>query len=143
MPRDIFKILRRMREDIDRFMTDRFEGINERFPEMKGFSYPETDIREIDGKVVIEVDMPGLDKGDIDINAQEEVITIRARKEEETEEERENYYRSERGYKGFYRRLQLPTRIDPEEVGAKYEDGVLTITAEKEEQEEGNKVDVE
>jgi len=143
MARDIFKILKRMRDDIDKFMRDSNDGFKEKFPEVEGFNYPETDISEEEDELVINMDMPGMDKEDIDIDAEEDIITIKGKKKQKQEEEREGYYRSERGYKGFYRKLPLPTKIEPEKTDAKYENGVLVIRAKKQKGQKGNKVDVE
>jgi len=144
MARDIFRTLKRMRKDIDRFLGSSFEDLEEKFPEMEGFDYPETDIEDKEDKVVITLDMPGLNKEDIDIDVEEETITVKAKRKKDIEEKKEDYYRAERGYTGFYRKLSLPAKVETESSKARYENGVLTIEAKKQKgQKKGNKIDIE
>lgn len=91
------------------------------------------DITEKDGKVVIVADLPGVQKEDINLKADKDGIEIIAESSEEMREENEKYLRRERSSRAYSRKISWPAEIDPETVTAEYSDGVLRITAEKEE----------
>ena len=100
------------------------------------------DIAEEDGEFIITADLPGVDKEEINITADEESVEISAESSAEVEEENEKYYRKERSTRRFNRRVNFPSKVDAETVEAEYEDGVLTIKAEKEE-EDGREIEIE
>lgn len=100
------------------------------------------DIAEEDGEFVITADLPGVEKEEINITADEESVEISAESSAEVEEQNEKYYRKERSTRRFNRRVNFPSKVDAETVEAEYEDGVLTVTAEKQE-EEGREVEIE
>lgn len=98
------------------------------------------DIAEEEGSFEITADLPGVDKEEINIKGDEKGVEISAESSHEIEEENEKYYRKERSKRSFNRRVKFPQPVDPETIEAEYEDGVLTITADK---EEGEGVDIE
>ncbi|MFB6116006.1 MAG: Hsp20/alpha crystallin family protein [Candidatus Nanosalina sp.] len=100
------------------------------------------DIAEEDGEYVVTADMPGVDKEEINIKADNEGVEISAESSHEIEEENEKYYRKERSQRQFNRRVKFPSEVDAESIEAEYEDGVLTITADKDE-EEGRDVEIQ
>jgi len=88
-------------------------------------------IREKNGKVVLTADMPGVQKEDISLKADETGVEIAAESQQEIKEENEKYFRKERSSRTYNRRVAWPTDVDPETHKAKYQDGVLTVEAEK------------
>lgn len=98
-------------------------------------------IMEDNGKVVLTADMPGVQKEDINLKADETGLELSAESSQEVKEENEKYLRRERSTRKYSRRVSWPTEIDPESLKAKYEDGVLTVEAEK--VENGDEWDVE
>jgi HSP20 family protein len=92
---------------------------------------PLTDV--IDGEDVIKVrlELPGVDKGDIEINATEDMLSVTAEKKREGEKEDEGYYLQERSYSSFRRVMRLPAEVDPDKTKAEYKDGVLEIQLSK------------
>lgn len=96
------------------------------------------DIYEKDGKVHIEMDVPGFKKEDVKIDVDEGILTIEATKSEEKEEKDKNYYRKERTY-GTFKRQFTVGNIKEEEINAKFNDGVLKISFPKEEHKETKK----
>lgn len=100
------------------------------------------DIAEEDGEFIVTADLPGVDKEEINITADEESVEISAESSAEVEEENEKYYRKERSTRRFNRRVNFPSKVDAESVEAEYKDGVLTIKAEKEE-EDGREIEIE
>ncbi len=109
--------------------------------ELENFKIPLADLREKDGKFVIEIELPGVKKEDIHITATEREIEVKASFKKEVKEERKGYLRRERRYEGFYRKFVLPEEIDVEKIKATYENGILRIEAEKK-VKEGKKKEV-
>lgn len=100
------------------------------------------DVHEDNGKVIVTADMPGVQKEDIDIKADNKGIEIFAESKEEIQEENEKYFRRERSSRSYRRTVSWPTSIDEESIKAHYQDGVLRVEAEKEDSEDKWNVEV-
>ena len=100
------------------------------------------DIREEDGQIIVSADMPGVEKEEINVKADEDKVEISAESSAEVKEENEKYFRKERRSRKFRRTVPWPRSIDPDTVTAEYEDGVLEVSAEAEE-DSGMNVEVE
>ncbi len=124
---------------IDRWLEEWEEGAR---PWSWRLPFPATDIKEEDDKYLITVDVPGVERKDIDIQMEEGVLTIKGEKEKEEKEEVKGYVRKERVRGTFCRRFSLPD-VDPEKINAKFKDGVLTITAYKTGKRIGRKITIE
>ncbi len=101
-------------------------------------SYPQkmsTDIRQTENEYIIEAEMPGYEKSDIKLELKNNYLTISAGKDEEKEEENNGYIRRERKT-GQISRSFYVEGINQEEIDAKYENGVLTVTLPKKQKEE-------
>ena len=94
-------------------------------------TFMKTDIRETEQDYVMEVEMPGMDKKDIDLKFDSGYITISAKKTEESEGK---YLRRERA--SSYSRSYYMGDVDRTKIRAKYENGVLTVTVPKDKPEE-------
>lgn len=130
-------------EDIFKQMENVFSQFQEKGMDFASELRPNfpVDIVEENGEFVITADLPGVDKEEINIKADDESVDISAEASHEVEEENEKYYRRERSQRRFNRHINFPKKVDPETVEASYEDGVLTITAEKEE-DEGRDIEI-
>jgi len=100
------------------------------------------DVYETDTEVVVKAELPGIKKEDIEINLQDNVLSIRAQSKEEQEVKEDKYYRREIRYGNFYRALSLPSEVDAEKVEATFENGVCTIRAPKVKEKVGRKIEV-
>ena len=91
-----------------------------------------TDVQETDEAYILETDLPGFKKEDIDVQIKEDVLTIKAERHaaHENKEEKNNYVRIERS-SGVYSRSFDVSGVDTNAIKAKYEDGVLTLTLPK------------
>lgn len=96
------------------------------------------DIYEKDNKYYIELDAPGFDKKDINIEVKDGYLTVKAHKKEESKDEKKNYIRKERYY-GEYSRSFALGDVDIENIDAKFDKGLLTITIPKQEVVENKK----
>ncbi|MFB6144955.1 MAG: Hsp20/alpha crystallin family protein, partial [Candidatus Nanohaloarchaea archaeon] len=113
-------------------MFNQFQNIGQEFNISTGVP---VDITEKDGKVVVTADLPGVQKEDINLKADQDGVEITAESSEEMREENEKYLRRERSSRSYRRKVSWPADIDPDSIKAEYSDGVLTITAEKEDSE--------
>lgn len=104
---------------------------------------PSVDIKEDGEGFTITADVPGVDPKDIDVSAEDGVLTIKGERESEKREEKENYKRVERVYGSFYRRFTLPDSADTTNISAKSTHGVLTITIPKSEKVQPRKISVD
>lgn len=93
---------------------------------------PLADVRETDEAVVVTMDLPGVEKGDVDITVTDGDLRVVAQREAEKEIEEKDYHRRERTYRKFERMVSLPVAVKIEEAKAKLADGVLEITLPKE-----------
>ncbi|MEN3013126.1 MAG: Hsp20/alpha crystallin family protein [Endomicrobiia bacterium] len=106
---------------------------------------PKIDVWEDENKYVVEAELPGFEKKDIDINITDDVLTIKATRKQEQEKKDKNYYYAERSYGEFVRSLRLPAEIDKKAIKAKYNNGVLELTLPKtkEAKEKSTKIEIE
>ncbi|MBR5410052.1 MAG: Hsp20/alpha crystallin family protein [Clostridia bacterium] len=90
-----------------------------------------TDIREKDDAFILEAELPGFKKEEIDVSLEGETLTIKAEHTAEQEEKKEDsYIRRERSYGSYVRRFDV-TGVDTDALRAKFEDGVLQLTLPK------------
>ncbi|MBQ3537218.1 MAG: Hsp20/alpha crystallin family protein [Clostridia bacterium] len=87
------------------------------------------DIRKSEDGYILEADLPGFEKKDISVDIEGDVLTIKAERHSESEDKdkKENFIRIERSY-GSYERSFDVSGIDTDKIGAKYENGVLTLS---------------
>src|SRR6202012_3065629 len=92
---------------------------------------PPDDLYEDEHKIVLKLEVPGLKESDLDIQLENNLLTIKGERKFEKEEKEENFHRIERRYGSFYRSFTIPTTVDPESVKASYDAGVLSISLDK------------
>ena len=92
---------------------------------------PPVDIYEDEKKVVLKLEVPGIEEKDLDVRVENNTLTVRGERKFESEEKEENFHRIERSYGSFYRAFTLPTTVDTEHVEAKYTAGVLKLELKK------------
>ena len=88
---------------------------------------PNVDIYKEGDNYILKSEIPGMNKDEIDIMVQDNVVTIKGAKKLEKEVKEENYYHSERRFGSFQRSFELPGPIDKKKVKASYKDGVLEL----------------
>jgi HSP20 family protein len=92
---------------------------------------PQVDVSETDKEIRIHAELPGVSENDIEVSLNEDVLTIRAVKRQDRKEEREGVHFSERAFGTFQRSLRLPFQVNPDQVQARFENGVLSVTLPK------------
>jgi len=126
-------LVRRIRDEMDRLFEDLgVHNLTRSLPtsESLGLSMwaPEVEVFERQGELVVRADLPGLTKDDITLDVTDSAITIDGERRQEHEETEEGYYRSERSYGRFTRRIPLPDGVDIDTAKAQFRDGVLEVT---------------
>jgi HSP20 family protein len=102
-------------------------------------SVPAVNVREDDKNFILDVAVPGIDKKDLKIDVNEDVLTISSESKSESEESKDGYKRKEFSYSAFSRSFYVPENVNREKIEANYKDGILTVALPKQE-EEKNKV---
>jgi HSP20 family protein len=98
---------------------------------MRGILSPRIELTETETELRLLAEMPGVKEQEIEVSLDDGVLTLRAEKKLERKDERANTHFTERSFGVFQRSLQLPFQVDPDEVNAAFDNGVLTITLPK------------
>lgn len=88
---------------------------------------PTTDVYRQNGDLVVKAEVPGIQKEDVKVTLEGGDLVIQGERKEEHEVKEGDYYRMERSYGSFYRRVTLPSGIQPESIKATFKDGVLEV----------------
>jgi len=123
-------------------MQDRMNRMNRAFRESYSPEGPEealtttsfappVDIYEDEHNIALKLEVPGIDEKDIDVRVEGNTLTVHGERKIEKEEKEENFRRIERQYGAFTRSFTLPSSVDPGQVSAHYDKGVLKINLAK------------
>ena len=104
---------------------------------------PPVDIYEDEHKIVLKLEVPGMKESDLDIQLENQVLTVKGERKFEKEEKEENFHRIERRYGSFYRSFTIPNTVNPESVKAGYDAGVLRIELAKRQEAKPKQIKVE
>jgi HSP20 family protein len=126
---------------VDKFFEDFF---NDSFFSPWGSSPVRADIRETENEWLIDAELPGVDKKDIQIDLNDGYLTISVERNNEANEENGNYIRRERTY-GSYKRCFYVDDVKEDEIKASYKDGILSLTVPKVKpvKKQGVKIDIQ
>jgi HSP20 family protein len=109
-----------------------FRDLNEGDSPLTTASFvPAVDIYEDAQKVVLKLEVPGIDQKDLDIRVENNTLTVKGERKFEKEEKEENFHRIERRYGSFFRAFTLPSSVNTEDVQASYDAGVLKLELAK------------
>jgi len=98
-------------------------------------SMPAVNIREDEKNYFLDLAIPGIDKKDLKIDINEDVLTISSETKNETEESRDEYKRKEFSYSTFCRSFYIPENVEREQIEATYKDGILSVALPKQKEE--------
>lgn len=142
---DPFKDLQTLQERMNRLFNEGVGRLAGRSDEVFGGNWvPCVDIYEEDHEFVVLAELPGLDIKDIDLQVQENVLTLKGeRRRLEKEIQKERYHRLERSYGSFQRSFTLPNIVDQEKVTAKLKNGVLELRISKQEKAKPKQIQVQ
>jgi HSP20 family protein len=131
---DPFRDLGLLQDRMNRMFDDAGRGWRADEPAATTTWSPSVDIFETEGEIVVKAELPGLDRKDISLHLENNVLTLRGDRKFEKETKEENYHRIERSYGNFSRSFSIPATVDEEKIRADYKDGVLHIVLPKKEQ---------
>jgi HSP20 family protein len=123
-------------------LQDRFNRMNRFFRESLSREGPEealittsfappVDIYEDEHNISLKMEVPGIEEKDIDVRIEGNTLTVHGERKLEKDEKEENYRRMEREYGSFTRSFTLPSSVDPTQVSAHYDKGVLKVSLAK------------
>ena len=139
---DPFRDLRALQDEVNRLfssgMTRGFgdEGI------ARGAWTPTVDIYENKDNIVLEAELPGMNREDFELTIENNVLTLRGERRFEKKDEADNYHRVERAYGGFTRSFTLPQTVSAESASAEYKNGVLRVVLRKREEVKARRIEI-
>ena len=128
-------------EEIERLFNTPFAGMTKP-TEFFGDWTPALDLTQDKENFVAKIELPGMEKDDIDVSLHEGALTIRGERKAEEKQEDEGQLRTERVFGSFSRSVRLPKPVNEGKVVATYKDGVLTVTAPLLEEVKPKQIDV-
>ncbi len=123
-------LMRRLSEDMDR-LFENFgfgRGLGVVAAEAEAAWLPQVETFRRGDKLVVRADLPGAKKEDVKAEVENGVLTISGHRSSERDENRDDFYRSERSYGSFYRAIPLPEGVESDNCEATFKDGVLEVT---------------
>ncbi|SMO63224.1 Hsp20/alpha crystallin family protein [Fodinibius sediminis] len=139
-----FPVIESIRRDMDRIFDDLIPSAWRMDKDEKalGLWAPRTDMSETDDEYVVTVDLPGISKKEIEVNYQNNRLTISGERKKEEKEEKKDFIRKERYEGRFLRSFTLPTKVKDDDIKASFQDGVLTVHVPKAEVSKQKKVTI-
>jgi HSP20 family protein len=139
---DPFRDLRTLQEEVNRlFSTNLSRGFDEEGIS-RGAWNPSVDIYENKDNIILEAELPGMNREDFELTVENNVITLRGERQFEKKDETDNYHRVERSYGAFTRSFTLPQNVSAEGATAEYRHGVLRVALPKREETKARRIKV-
>ena len=132
---DPFTEMRRMQDEIRRMFAE-IEG------QASTAAFPPVSLWVGSDSVVVTAELPGVGADHLEISATEDSLTIRGRREPEVDGETIAWHRRERNYGTFSRTIELPFRIDPDKVQARFANGVIEIELQRPEADKPKRITI-
>ena len=139
---DTFQEIERMRRELGRL----FEGIASSEGEQCGAAEtwsPSVDISETKNAFRLRVDIPGVQKDQIEVRVDGNILTLKGEKKLETTQEDEKFFRRERSNGAFLREIALPQNVDEDKIRASNRDGVLIVEIPKSEKAKEKQIKID
>jgi HSP20 family protein len=139
---DPFRDLKTLQDEVNRLFSTNFsrgfgdEGI------ARGAWTPNVDIFENKDELVLEAELPGMNREDFELTIENNVLTLRGERRFEKKDEADNYHRVERAYGAFTRSFTLPQTVSGEGAAAEYKNGVLRVVLRKREEVKARRIEI-
>ena len=125
-----------LRNEMDNLMNNFLTQSTFNQPLIRSMGYfPAVDIKEKDGKYLIEADLPGMAEDDIDLDLHDNILTIKGERKSEFKEEKEGYYHAERSLGSFRKDIPFNEQVNPDKVKADLKNGILHIEVSKKDED--------
>ena len=139
---DPFRELRSLQDDMTRLFTGVMPVSGGREDMLGGAWNPRVDIFENKNHLVLEAELPGMNRDDFEISIENNVVTLKGERKFEKKTDDDNYHRVERSYGAFTRSFTLPQTVSAEGAKAEFKDGILHVTLPKREETKARKIEV-
>jgi HSP20 family protein len=139
---DPFRDLRSLQQEVNRLFSGNFARAFDEEGIAGGSWSPHVDIYENKEQIVLEAELPGMNREDFDLSVENNTITLRGERRFEKKDETDNYHRVERAYGSFMRSFTLPNTVSAEGATADYSNGVLRVTLPKREDTKARRIEV-
>lgn len=139
---DPFRDLKTLQDEVNRLFSTNFsrgfgdEGM------ARGAWTPSVDIFENKDEIVLEAELPGINREDFELTIENNVLTLRGERRFEKKDEADNYHRVERAYGSFTRSFTLPQTVSAENAAAEYKNGVLRVVLRKREEVKARRIEI-
>lgn len=137
-----FRQLSSLRSEIDRLFEAPLTALTEISHPFGSGWVPAVDLYEDKDAFVVKMELPGMNRDQIDISLHEGVLSIAGERKEEEKGADSETYRSERFFGRFQRSITLPAVVSAERVNASYKDGILTVSLPKAEEAKPKQITV-
>jgi len=124
-------------------LQNRFDRLFEAVGGRQESWLPAVDVFDTQDAVVLKAEIAGMNPDDIQIEVEDNVLTIKGERKFEEKVDEERYYRVERRFGAFQRSLALPQGVKSDQIDAAYDEGILTVTVPKAEQEKPKRIEVQ
>lgn len=104
---------------------------------------PAIDVHDSKDNILVQADLPGLKKEEIEVTVENDTLVIKGEKKQEAEVKEKNHYRAERFYGSFFRSIVLPSAVDASKIDASYRDGVLKLVLPKKEEAKPKQIKID
>jgi HSP20 family protein len=131
---DPFRDLNLLQDRMNRLFEDAGRGWRSDEPSSTTSWSPAVDIYETENEIIVQAELPGVERKDITLQLENNVLTLKGERRFERETREENYHRIERSYGAFSRAFSVPAGVDEEKIRADCKDGILKIALPKKEQ---------
>lgn len=133
-----------LEREMERFMDGFFGRRFPRFhPAGVAVAAPHIEMYDQKGEIVVKAELPGLEKDDIHVTVEGDVLTIKGERKREKETKDEDYYLCESSYGMFSRAIELPVTVKPDKITATLNNGVLQVHLPRAEDAQRNRVNIE
>jgi HSP20 family protein len=148
-----FALMRRLTDDMDRIFENfgmggmfgrswPFAGARGAFPDSATFWSPDIEMYEDQGKLVVEAELPGMRKEDVEVQLEGDALVVSGERRHESQDRQAGRYMSERSYGTFHRMIRLPEGADAESANASFKDGILRIEMPLNQRARGRRLEI-
>jgi HSP20 family protein len=139
---DPFRDLRALQDEVNRLFSTSYSRSYGDESFARGVWAPNVDIFENKDEIVLEAELPGMNREDFELTVENNVLTLRGERRFERKNEGENFHRVERSYGTFTRSFTLPQTVSPEGVTAEYQNGLLRVVLKKREEVKARRIEI-
>lgn len=137
---DPFDLVTDLQDDMNRLFSS---SLRRSPPGSVGEFLPSLEVKEDENQFLLHLDIPGMERKDLDISVTGNTLTVKGERKEEENKKGKGYFYSERRYGSFHRSVELPTEVDADKVAANYKDGVLELVLPKSEKAKPKQIKVD